>query len=117
MRPPWTRWRATHPQSVTRLPTSAVDSSPQKPVRVTHWRGIGAIGVLGLEMGVVEEEVEEEEEDEEEKMEVCLGSGLGKEGLRIRKAWDRRGFRGLERRGRRGNVLRRRDMAGSRVCG
>lgn len=58
----------------------------------------------------VEVEVEVEAEAEEEKMEVCLGRGLGNDGLRKRKEWDRRG-RCLGRRGRRGKVLRRRDMA------
>lgn len=113
MRPPWTRWRATHPQRVTRLPMSAVDRSPQEAVLVTHWSWVGEIGGLGVGLGMgveVEVEAEAEAEAEEEKMEVGLGRGLGKDGLRKRKEWDRRG-RCLGRRGRRGKVLRRRDMA------
>lgn len=107
MRPPWTRWRATHPHSVTRLPTSSADNSPQKPVRATHWRGVGGLG-LGMRVS----EAEAEAEIEAEKMEVCLGRGLEREGFRRRMVWEweRRG-RGLERRGMRGKVLRRRDMA------
>lgn len=39
MSPPWTRWRATHPQRQTRRPTSPAPSSPQKAVRAIHCSG------------------------------------------------------------------------------
>lgn len=46
----------------------------------------------------------EVEAAEEEEMKVCLGRGLGKDGLRIRTEWDRRG-RCLGQREGRGKVL------------
>jgi hypothetical protein len=104
VRPPWTRWSATHPQRRTRLPTSASARSPQKPVRLTHSRALLLGGSEDLGLGMVEAETEAETE----KAALLVGRGLGK-GLRMAR---RRG-RGLERRDMRGKALRRRsDMVG-----
>lgn len=53
MRPPCTRCRATHPQIVTRLPTSSAVNSPQKRVRETQLSDSLRGGSGGLEEAAV----------------------------------------------------------------
>lgn len=98
VRPPWTLWSATQPQSRTRLPKSASDNSPQNPVRLTHSRELLGSDNDDLVLGIWVEA-------EAEKATLFLGSVL-ENGLRIAR---RRG-RDFERRDVRGNALRRRDM-------
>lgn len=103
MRPPWTRWSATHPHRRTRLPTSVADKSPQSPVRLTHSRELsrGDGDDLALVMCVPAAEAETE------KRALFPGIALGS-GLRMARSIARE----LERREMRGKALRRRrDMA------
>lgn len=102
VRPPCTRCRATHPQSVTRLPTSLVVNSPQKPVRDTHWR-VSERGAANLEwvLGVSTESTEAEKKA---ILLVVSGSGFDLK-MALRRGDD------LERSDIRGKARSRRDIS------
>lgn len=111
VRPPWTRWSATHPQRRTHLPTSSTDNSPQNPVRPTQWsvssRGIVGLGVA-MRVSVEEEEegVDEAEETEKTVLFKGRGSAFGKKGLK-RTLWNERRKGGLGRKDMSGKALKR----------
>ena len=106
MRPPWTRWRATHPQRWTLFPTSSADNSPQSSVRETHLRRDGGRGGGGF----TTESMEVAAAVELEKALRVRGSGFLSLGKRKRTAALAVAER--KREGRRGRVRRRRDIAG-----
>ncbi|GMH23895.1 hypothetical protein Nepgr_025738 [Nepenthes gracilis] len=79
VRPPWSRCKATHPQSRTQLPTSASDNSPQNAVRRTHLRLslLDNCGFLWSEMRDSVEELGVAEETQRLQSAVCkTASGL-----------------------------------------
>lgn len=80
VRPPWIRWRATHPQSLTRLPTSFSVNSPQYWFLLTHWSASVVLGGgdRGILLSVTTTEVEEEEEEERGRRGGLMISEVGR---------------------------------------
>lgn len=117
VRPPCTRCRATHPQRVTRLPTSSGVNSPQRRVRETQLSDSLRGGSDGFEEAVVTAAFAVSAEAETEKaateaallMLVFFESVLIVVGL-IRNKEDRVL---LERKEMKGRDLIRRDIAAS----
>ena len=107
--PPWTLWRATHPQSWTLFPTSFEDNSPQNAVLLTHSRGsLRGKGGLALEVSVSEAQAEGGGcvEAEAEYTVLVLESDNGM----VLETLHRNTKHGLVRKAIKGKALRNKDM-------
>lgn len=109
VRPPWILCKATHPQSLTFLPTSSVDKSPQYLVLLTQtrlsFRGCACLGSESRESAAGDEAAEAEvEQSRADENGLVLSFWKKKQNERV--ATDS----GLERRDIRGTDLSSKDM-------